>query len=371
MKITHFMQDRRDVWDCHVSAQPGFNLMQSWDWGQFKQGLGWKVFRIAVEEAGSILACTQLLIKPLPMALASVAYIPRDARANWQDDAAGQCLREEIHRVARLNRAIFLKVEPLIAHDSQIQASLLAQGFVISPNTNQPRATITMDLTRELDQILASMRKKSRMYIRAAAEKGVTVRRGEEGDLPAFYELMVATARREGFSPRSFEYYAGEFRAFHPTNQMVLLMAYQGDQLLAVRTAHCFGDQAAEFHGGSSGEALDLRPNYLLVWEAIRWARERGCRAYDFWGIPDPVGEMVSQGQELPVSERTDGLWGVYRFKSGFSKDIVYYTGAYDFVYNAPLYQMLNNRFFNAETLEWLAARLDAHDTLPSLKRRT
>lgn len=344
--------------------------MQSWDWGQFKQGLGWKVYRIAVEQDANILACTQLLIKPLPMGLASVAYIPRDARSNWEDSAASQCLREEIHRVARLNRAIFLKVEPLIAHESQVQASLLGQGFIVSPNTNQPRASITLDLTRELDQILAGMRKKSRMYIRAAAEKGVTVRRGEERDLPAFYKLMVATARREGFSPRSFDYYAGEFRVFQPANQMVLLMAYLGDQLLAVRTAHCFGDQAAEFHAGSSGEGLDLRPNYLLVWEAIQWARERGCRSYDFWGIPDPVGEMVSQGQEPPVSERSDGLWGVYRFKSGFSKDIVYYTGAYDYVYNAPLYKMLNNRIFNAETLERLAARLDAPESLTGARRK-
>ena len=46
-------------------------------------------------------------------------------------------------------------------------------------------------------------------------------------------------------------------------------------------------------------------PNHLLQWEAIRWAKAQGCKAYDFWGAPDEFVE-------------SDRMWGVWRFKEGF-----------------------------------------------------
>jgi lipid II:glycine glycyltransferase (peptidoglycan interpeptide bridge formation enzyme) len=136
-------------------------------------------------------------------------------------------------------------------------------------------------------------------------------------------------------------------------------MAFYRDQLLAVRTAFHFGNHAAEFHAGSSSEFSNLRPNYLLMWEAIKWAKAQGCRTYDLWGIPHQVGQAVYEGNDPPVADRTDGLWGVYRFKSGFSKNIVYYIGAYDYVYSPRLYALITNKYLNGSTLDQIAAWID------------
>jgi lipid II:glycine glycyltransferase (peptidoglycan interpeptide bridge formation enzyme) len=232
--------------------------------------------------------------------------------------------------------------------------------FQISHYTNQPHATIVIDLDSELDDILKQMRKKTRQYIKQAARKGVTVRVGCQEDLPALYELMQITGRRNEFSPRTFDYYEQEWQTFAANDQTVLLMAFYQDQLLAVRTAYHFGQHAAEFHAGSADEHADLRANYLLVWEAMKWARAQGCRTYDLWGIPNEVGQAFSEGKEPPVSNRSDGLWGVYRFKSGFSKNIVSYVGAYDYLYSPLMYNLFTNRFINAERLDRIAARMDA-----------
>ena len=59
-------------------------------------------------------------------------------------------------------------------------------------------------------------------------------------------------------------------------------------------------------------------PNYLLQWEAIRWAKAEGCTIYDFWGAPDEFVE-------------SDPLWGVWRFKDGFQGDVVWHIGAWDY----------------------------------------
>jgi peptidoglycan pentaglycine glycine transferase (the first glycine) len=98
----------------------------------------------------------------------------------------------------------------------------------------------------------------------------------------------------------------------------------------------------------------------LLIWEAIKWAKAQGCASYDLWGIPNEIGQMAHAGKEVPMSDRADGLWGVYRFKSGFSKNIISYVGTYDYVYSPLLYASITNKFFNGDTWDRIATRLDA-----------
>lgn len=133
--------------------------------------------------------------------------------------------------------------------------------------------------------------------------------------------------------------------------------------MLAVRMPAAFGNKAATIHSGSFDTHRKLKPNELLMWESLKWAKAQGCYTYDLWGIPDEIGQAVYEGKDPPVSDRTDGLWGVYRFKSGFSKNIVYYIGAYDHVYSPLLYALIMNRFFNADRLDRIAVWIDSQRT--------
>jgi lipid II:glycine glycyltransferase (peptidoglycan interpeptide bridge formation enzyme) len=96
------------------------------------------------------------------------------------------------------------------------------------------------------------------------------------------------------------------------------------------------------------------------MWESIKWAKARGCTTYDVWGIPDEIGAHLYLGHPLPQNQ-TAGLWGVYRFKRGFGGDIVYYVGAYDFVYSPLLGRLMNAvlaRLGSADKLAQLGDRL-------------
>ncbi len=360
LNVVHVGLDQREEWNTFVSSEPSFALLQSWEWGEFKEKLGWKAFRIAVENEGRILAGAQMLLKPLPLGFASVAYIPRGPVGGWLDKEISDRLFSELHRVAMLNGAIFLKIEPPLLNNPEIDEILKNKGFKAGLYNNQPRATITLDLTQGLEEIMRQMRKKTRTYIKAAAENGITVRLGGKEDLPAFYHMMNLTAQREEFSPRAFDYYEKEWLTFSQDKKAVLLMAYYQERLLVVRMVCRFGKHAAAFHSGSSKEYSGLRPNHLLVWEAIKWAKAQGCDTYDFWGIPDYVGRIVSEGNPPPVLDRTDGLWGVYRFKSGFSKHIVYYVGAYDYIYRPTFYRFITNKYINSDMLERVSSWMDS-----------
>jgi lipid II:glycine glycyltransferase (peptidoglycan interpeptide bridge formation enzyme) len=343
-----------------MEQEPSFSMMQSWEWGEVKKQLGWDVFRVAVIEAGIIAAGAQILVKRLPLEIASLAYVPRGPAGNWRQPEIARLLFGQIHRVARQNHSVFLKVEPAGTAAPEIHTLFAELGFRKSTITNQPAATIIMDISSEDERILRGMRDSTRRKIPAAERKGVTVRRGGMADLSAFYRLMQVTARRTGFTLRDFHYYETEFQTFAQTGRAALFLAeYQG-HTLAAHIVYTFGRHAAFFHQASDTEIANLNPNCLLVWEEIKWAKTKGCCTFDLWGIPDEIAQYIASGQE-PDPNRTDGLWGVYRFKSGFSKNIVCYLGAMDYVYSPFLYRALTNKILNQKTFEQISSWMDTH----------
>jgi len=360
MKIGFVDASERKEWDGFAARQPAFALMQSWGWGEFKRRMGWQVYRIAVKEQNQMVAGAQMFIKSLPAGVGSVAYVPRGPLVDWMDLPTCGILLKELNRIARKARAVFLKVEPPLIKNAESHARLRDLGFHSSENTNQPRNTIVMDIQPDEETLLEQMRKKTRQYIRKAEREGLTVRAASVEDLPAITNLLHRTGQREGIAVRGLEYFQAEWETFHQSNQIVFHLAELDGKLVAVRSAQCFGRHTAEFHAGADRTGLQNHANYLLVWEGVKWAKRLGCITYDFWGIPDVIGSSLEQDEQT-FSDQTEGLWGVYRFKSGFCRNIVSYVGAYDYIYRPVLYRILMNRLFNRDAVEksavWLESR--------------
>ncbi len=76
----------------------------------------------------------------------------------------------------------------------------------------------------------------------------------------------------------------------------------------------------------STNQHREKMPNHLLHWEAIRWAKEQGCEAYDFVGAPNELDE-------------SDSMWGVYRFKKGFGGELVRTIGEWDYALRPAAYR--------------------------------
>jgi len=91
------------------------------------------------------------------------------------------------------------------------------------------------------------------------------------------------------------------------------------DEVLAGCLVLRLGNKAWYLLGASQSQMRELRPNQLLQWEAMRWARSAGAEAYDMWGLP----EVLEPGQPM---------WGLYQFKRGFGGDLRRWVGAYDYV---------------------------------------
>lgn len=338
MQAVQLMADRRDEWNDFVAQDKFFAHLQSWEWGEFKALLGWQAVRLAVEQQGRLVAGAQLLIKAMPLGLASFGYVPRGPLVDWSDHSVTTCLLEAIHQVARQQRAIFLRLEPPLEDSPAAHAWLQRYGFKPYSQTNQPRCTLIVDLTPGPEEMFNRLSKSTRKKVRATQNKGVQIRTGTESDLDTFLRIMESTGKRADFPIRSRDYYTHEFQLFSKAGRARLALAsYEGVDV-AVDMTFVFGRQAASFHGGFVSEFPHLKINHALVWDTICWASQQGCDRFDLWGIPDEIGELVAAGQPLP-EDRHDGLWGVYHFKRTFSEQIVYYIGAYDYVYNPSVYR--------------------------------
>ena len=313
-------------WDAFITQFPNPHILQTSAWGQLKADFGWQLVHNARQNCGA-----QILVKRIFPGI-NFAYIPKGPLGTGWDP-----LWPEIDAVCRTMHCVFLKVEPDFWEVEEGNGGNphgdIPPGFIRTNHTIQPQRTLVIDLAGEESQILGRMKQKTRYNINLALKKNVIAR--AHTDLTAFYELMKATGQRDQFGIHSLEYYQRAFDLFHAHDQCQLLLAEFENAPISALIVFRIGNRAWYFYGASSDLHRDRMPNYLLQWEAMRWAKSQGCTEYDLWGVPDENLDTL----EANFSTRNDGLWGVYRFKRGFGGQLKRSVGSWDRVYNPLLYR--------------------------------
>lgn len=310
-------------WNQFIAKRPNAHLLQMGEWGELKKDFGWKPVRLISENIGA-----QILFRKLPLGL-TIGYMPKPIdNGQWIMD--NKSFWDEVDLICKKNKAIFLKIEP-DAWEEDFQPSNLS-AFKLSTHNIQPPNTIILSIREDEEQMLARMKPKCRYNIRLAEKKGVTVRAWD--NIEAFHQMMLITGERDRFGVHSKEYYQRAYDLFHPKGICELFVAEYERKPLASLMVFANGKRAWYVYGASNNEERNRMPTYLLQWEAIRWAKSKGCEEYDLWGVPDEDEETL----EANFEARHDGLWGVYRFKRGFGGKLKRAAQALDKVYNPLLY---------------------------------
>jgi peptidoglycan pentaglycine glycine transferase (the first glycine) len=322
-------------WQSFLREHPRAHLLQTAEWGELKAAFGWQPVRLVSAGQG-----LQILFRRLPFGF-SLGYIPKGpaGESGWLDGSPA--LWAELDQLCRDRRAAFCKLEP----DAWQGGGPVppGPGWRPSPHAVQPPRTLVVDLEGSEADILARMKQKTRYNIRLAAKKGVTVRPWQ--DLAAFHAMMEITGARDGFGVHNLAYYRRTYELFHPAGACELLLAEFEGRPLAALMVFARGPRAWYFYGASGDEERSRMPTYLLQWEAMRWARARGCGEYDLWGVPDEDEETLESG----FIDRSDGLWGVYRFKRGFGGRLQRAARSLDRIYNPVLYALYRLRMGRGE----------------------
>lgn len=347
-------------WEDFLRDFPDHHIFQTSSWGELKSSFGWEAFHVVLDSEISGRLGAQILLRKLPFGF-KFAYIPKGPISSVSEPDEIFLLDEfwgEIDKFCLQNKAIFLKLEPdlweknrrsgdqeistkPVSHFSSITEiqnggvnKISPSGFVFSFQNIQPRQTILISLNGDEDRLLARMKQKTRYNIRLALKKGVIVKQCT--NISLFYSLMRQTHQRDRFEIHSLEYYQKAYDLFFPRGMCVLFIAEYHNEPIAGIMVFASGKRAWYFYGASSDNQRDKMPNYLLQWEAMRWARSMGCVEYDLWGIPDfPIDKLESE-----FNQQEGELWGVYRFKRGFGGKVYRSVCSLDRIYHKPLYKL-------------------------------
>lgn len=317
----------RDQWNQFVEASPIGYITQTYEWGELGAFLGSRMVRLGALEDGALRGAMVVLVGRMAPLGWRYLYVPRGPVVDDPDGPAMRALLAAARRLARREGAFMLKIEPNVPDgDLRWLAALAGLGFRRNPYATHPRRSWVVDVRPSEAELLANMKMTWRYNIRAAERKGVRVREGTTAaDLDTWYALYQETAARDGFVIHPRDYYATVLNLYRDRGAAVQFLAeYEGTAIAGLIVARC-GPVATSMFSASSNRHRDRRPNHLLQWTGMRWAKTHGCDLYDFRAIAEKL-------------EPTEADYSLYTYKEGFGGYSVLTLEAHDRPYGGLRY---------------------------------
>jgi lipid II:glycine glycyltransferase (peptidoglycan interpeptide bridge formation enzyme) len=350
MQIRVLNESDRQKWDDFVSSQKEPQILQSFEWGQFKAKSGWEHFVVAIEQNGEIKAGISILSRKLPIFNKTLFYAPRGpiADANLIDPLIdGVCVE------AALKNAIALKIDPEVEGSNQSLINILKdRGFIQRKKQIQPRTTYFVDLNKDADSLLMGFEEKTRYNIRLAEKKCVKVYEDSTiSGVEIFYKMYQETCKRDTFMIHPKSYYLKLKEYLIDRGMANIFIAKFREIPIASVFIFRFGSRVWYMYGASLNEYRNVMPNYALHWHVIKWAKEKGYKLYDLWGIPSNPKEGHP-------------LYGVYRFKKGFNGELRSWVGVYDLPFDKIAYHLFDKGMAFYQALRSLITKGKISDSL-------
>lgn len=316
-------------YEAFIQGHPQGHFAQSCLWGKQKTAWTWKAV-VVRDEAGAIRGGLGMLIRKVPVFGVSMMYCCRGPVCGLDDKETFAQLLEGAKALAKEYKCYVIKIDPDVSkEDTAFREMMESFGFrVMQEGKNfegiQPKFVFRLYLEgRNEEEIMASFAQKTRYNIRLAAKKGVEVKLCGQEMVETFTRIMVETGVRDNFVTRNADYFAKLLENLGEHAR--LYMAFHEGQPIAGTLAIWFGDKVWYLYGASSNAHRNLMPNYLLQWNMIQWAIEKGCRVYDFRGVSGDLSE-------------DNPLYGLYKFKKGFNGEFTEFVGEMDLVLNRTMY---------------------------------
>jgi lipid II:glycine glycyltransferase (peptidoglycan interpeptide bridge formation enzyme) len=286
---------------------------------------------VTVSEGGVVVAGVQMVTRPMPMG-GRIGFVTRGPAVPADRPDLLRPVVDEMLAMGKRDGVQYLVVQPPRGGEWMV-GELRRQGFRHGAFDIDFTDTVRIDLAPDLEHIFGGMSRKCRQHVKAAERRGVTVRHGSREDLAVFDRLKDVQSARVGYARRDQAYYSALWEALSPRGHIELFISeYEGEPVSA-QLAIPFGDTCHHMELPWSGEHGDLRPNELLEWEVVKWAKSAGYRFTDLEGIEAPVARAVLSGGTAAV----DPSYSQSLFKLKFGGSIVSDPPSFDHVSNPAL----------------------------------
>lgn len=171
--------------------------------------------------------------------------------------------------------------------------------------------TVVIDLTGGEDEILSRMKPRGRRDVRKALRECPAVRADETGlagaDFSTYYEVMRATAERDGFAPAPMGDYANMIALLGPDRCRVFAARIDGE-LVAWSMVTMSDGVATRYYAATTREAGRKRVADALVFFEANQVARLGCEQYDLMGIGSDFAPETKNLNEFKTKFAKDGV---------------------------------------------------------------
>lgn len=313
IELKLFTQEEKSIYDTFIATHGSWSLFQSWDWGEVQKSLHVAVERIGIFKQQKLICTAQIFcIQARRGTYTHIRQGPVFLPGHECDSAVWQLVLEYIKTTPLYKKALFIRANPMLERSNETESLMKSKGFKEAPiHAMDAQLCWVLPLNKNEDELLQGMRKTTRYLVRQAQKQAIRI--VESNDIAAFSRLYKMTSSRHGFVQHSG--IEVEYELFARENKALLLLGYAGNELLSAAIIIFHADQAIYHHGASISSKIPV--SYVLQWEAIRRAKSRGCRIYNFWGI-------------APQDNPKHPWSGLTLFKQGFGGEPRSFMSAYD-----------------------------------------
>ncbi len=152
-----------------------------------------------------------------------------------------------------------------------------------------------LNISLDEEKLFESCRASTRRNIKKALDAGVACSINTSmQSVEQFYALNCMTRKRHGIPPQPFSFFKNVHRHVISQGHGVVVLASHKQQVVAGAVYFQFGKQAMYKYGASDLSYQQLRANYLVMWEAIRWYCRDGYEVFDM-GRTEPSNTGLNQ----------------------------------------------------------------------------
>ncbi|MCX6718384.1 MAG: peptidoglycan bridge formation glycyltransferase FemA/FemB family protein [Candidatus Staskawiczbacteria bacterium] len=284
----------KEEWEGFLLKQAEKTFLQSWNWGEFNIKMKAKIWRLGVYSNEKLIGVA--LVIRVSARRGAFLFIPHGPVVS--ENSTGQDKKEilklillHLGNVAKEEKASFIRVSPIFLENEENKNIFLDLGFRDSPmHASAYSATWKLDVYPKEDELFKNMRKTTRYLIKKASENiDISIEKSaDEKYVEVYQKLNREVAKRQKFVPFSDSFIKNEFEVFKQDNEVVFLFGKYKGEIIAGAMIIFWSGIAFYHQAASLSKYTKLSIPYLLQWEAIKEAKEKGCSVYDFWGFTDP-----------------------------------------------------------------------------------
>jgi FemAB-related protein (PEP-CTERM system-associated) len=296
------------AWDAFVATQPGGSFYHCYGWKRLNERhLGHAAMFLEARAGAALTGVLPLVLtrsRIFGRILCSMPFVNYGGPVATDDASAQQLIQAAQEHAARL-RAGYLELRCAAPLDTSMQVST-------------HKISMTLALEPDPDHLWNKFSSKHRTAVRRVYKDGLGVVSGGRELLPEFYAVMQRSWRDLGtplYSPRYFAAIVDEFPA-----ETRVFVCRREREAVAVAFNGYFAGKVEGMWAGNTRAGHDLNANYVLYWEMIKDACERGYRCYH-------LGRSTAgSGAELfkrKWNAEPNPLHWYYHYPRGTEKDVV------------------------------------------------